>query len=508
MISPEPSTNDTSIKNNLTNNFFSKLNYKEEKNKLSNNLTIIKKKKNIKTEQALKEDNINKNNLKKEDNYLKDNDLNKNYDENKDYYFVCSRCKCRNPHIEKVNFDVNKKEFNAFYYCPCFNNSIKYIEVPLELLINSKSPSNICPIHSNNILKFYCNKCKKSFCELCDKDNEDHKNDFINYNNIISENNAKIILDLSSKAKKGDFYRKIIEEYLNQFYKDNAPKYHLKYNLKGHNDKVTAIIQLHSGSIATGSYDTTICIWDLEKLSPIKTIQALGKVFSLLEFVPNMLLSSLSENIICLWDINSNKNNCIYKFCGHDLWVNCLVKCDDKTFASASNDCNIIIWDYYERKIIKKFEAHDDCILALIKLKDGNLCSGSVDKLIKIWDSKEQNLIKDLKGHKHWVKCLCQMEDETILSGSDDKTIKVWKNYVCIFTIKEHSNSVRALLKLNDNYFISGSFDKTIKIWDIKEFKCHQTLNNQSSSVLCILKLKNKDLISCDENSIILWEKE
>lgn len=65
MISPEPSTNDTSIKNNLTNNFFSKLNYKEEENKLSNNLTIIKKKKNIKTEQALKEDSINKNNLKK-----------------------------------------------------------------------------------------------------------------------------------------------------------------------------------------------------------------------------------------------------------------------------------------------------------------------------------------------------------------------------------------------------------------------------------------------------------
>jgi WD40 repeat protein len=466
----------------------------------------------IKDKQILKKDIINENksniNLIEESNELKNNDLNKNYDENKDYYFVCSRCKCRNPHIEKVNFDVNKKEFNAFYYCPCFNNSIKYIEVPLELLINSKSPSNICPIHSNNILKFYCNKCKKSFCELCDKDNEDHKNDFINYNNIISENNAKIIIDLSSKAKKGDFYRKIIEEYLNQFYKDNAPKYHLKYNLKGHNDKVTSIIQLHSGSIATGSYDTTICIWDLEKLSPIKTIQALGKVFSLLEFVPNMLLSSLSENIICLWDINSNKNNCIYKFCGHDLWVNCLVKCDDKTFASASNDCNIIIWDYYERKIIKKFEAHDDCILALIKLKDGNLCSGSVDKLIKIWDSKDQNLIKDLKGHKYWVKCLCQMEDETILSGSDDKTIKVWKNYVCIFTIKEHSNSVRALLKLNDNYFISGSFDKTIKIWDIKEFKCHQTLKEHSSNVLCILKLKNNNLISCCDNTILLWEKK
>ena len=361
-----------------------------------------KNNKNIKGEETIMKNGINeiKNELEsiEENNNSINNDLNKNSDINKDYYFVCRRCKCRNPHIEKVNFDSKKIDFFVFYYCACFYNYNKLEEeVYLKSLVDSKEPLNYCPIHSYNILKFYCNKCKKTFCEYCEEDDEDHKKDFINYNNIISEDNAKIILKESSKAKNGDIYRKIIEKYLNQFnkidipnYQSNkidVPKYQLENTLEGHNDKISVIIQLHSGSIATGSYDTTICIWDLEKLSPIKTIQDLGKVFALLEFVPNMLLSS-SENTICLWDIKSNKNNCIYKFCGHELWVNCLVKCDDKTFASASNDCNIIIWDYYERKTIKKFEAHDDCILALIKLKDGNLCSGSVDKLIKIWDSK------------------------------------------------------------------------------------------------------------------------
>ena len=504
MISPEPSTNDTSIKNNLTNNPFSKLNYKKDKKDLFNNQTIIKKKKKIKKDA----NNENKNDLKKETNYLKDNDLNKNSGENKYYYFVCSRCKCRNPHIENITFDVNKKEFNIFYYCPCFNNYNKPEEVPLESLIDSKSPSNICPIHSNNFLKFFCNKCKKSFCELCDKDNEDHEKDFINYNNIISDDKAKVILELSSKAKNGDIYRKIIEEYLNQFYKVDAPKYHLKYNLKGHSDKVTAIIQLHSGLIATGSYDETICIWDLKRIGTFdKKIKVFGKVFALLEFKPNMLLSS-QESTICLFDIEKDKDEFICKFNGHELWVNCLVKCDDKTFASASNDCKIIIWDFNQKKNIKQFEAHDDCILALIKLKNGNLCSGSVDKLIKIWDWQNKRVIKDLKGHKNWVKCLCEMEDETILSGSDDKTIKVWKNYECIKTIDGHSNSVRILIKLNDNYFISGSFDKTIKIWDINKFKCHQILNEDSSSALCILKLNNNNLISSHSDStIILWEK-
>jgi WD40 repeat protein len=400
-------------------------------------------------------------------------------------------------------------DFNVSYYCACFFNNNTSQKEYLKSLINPIKPKNICLVHANNYLKFYCKKCKKSFCKLCEEDSEEHKKDFVNYNNIMSEDNANIILKESFKAKNGIIYKKIIEGYLNQLNENDVPKYHLKNTLKEHSDKVTAIIQLHSGLIATGSYDATIRIWNVEKLSCDKTIQDLGKVFALLEFEPNMLLSSSSENTICLWDLKSNKNEYIHNFTGHKLWVNCLVKCDENTFASASNDCRIIIWDYYQRKRIKKYQVHNDCILALIKLKDGNLCSGSADCLIKILDWKEQKLIKDLIGHKNWVKCLCQMEDETILSGSDDKTIKVWKNYECIYTIEEHSSSIRALLKLNDIYFVSGSFDNTIKIWDIKQFLCHQTLNRHSSNVVCIIKLINDDLVSCScDNTIIIWEKD
>jgi len=498
---------EASTRRNLTrekkNNYFNVI----ENNK---DIKIIKKKKKIKKEEDHRNNKINENkvitDLKKE---KKNNDLNKNYDEDKDYYFVCPRCKCRSPHIENLNFDINIKDFNVSYYCACLYNDKKVQKEFLNLLISSKSPSNKCPIHSENTLQFYCKECKQSFCDLCEEDNnkehkiKEHKKDLVNYNNIMSEDNAKTILEKSSLTKYEDIYKKIVEEYLIQL---NAPKYHCKSSLKDHSDKVTALIQLQSGLIATGSYDTTIRIWNLEKLSCDKIIQCLGKIFVLLEFEENMLLSS-SENTIFLWDLKSDKNECIHKFDGHELWVNCLVKCDDKTFASASNDCSIIIWDYYKKSIIKKFEAHDDCILALIKLKDGNLCSGSVDKLIKIWNLKEEKSIKNLSGHKNWVKCLCQMDNETLLSGSDDKTIKVWKNYVCINTIKQHTHSVRVLLKINDDYFISGSFDKSIKIWDIKKYKCHQTIN-ETSSALCIAKLNNNDLISShSDNRVILWEK-
>ena len=400
-----------------------------------------------------------------------------------------------------------ERDIIVSYYCPCFYNNNKLQEVTLKSLINPIEPINTCPIHAKYYLKFYCKKCKKTFCKSCEEDKEEHKKDFVNYIKISDDNVQKILRD-SSKTKNKIIYKKIINDYLNQINNIDTLKYQFKNTLNGHSDKISTLIQLHSGLIATGSYDTTICIWDLEKLSPVKTIKDLGKVFSLLEFEPNMLLSSTSKNTICLWDLKSIKNNYIDKFCGHDLWVNCLVKCDDKTFASASNDCKIIIWDYSQRKRVKKYKVHNDCIFALIKLKDGNLCTGSADCLIKICDWKEHKILKSLNGHKDWVKSLCQMDDETILSGSEDRTIKVWKNYECIKTIKAHSQSVRALLKLDDNYFASGSFDSTIKIWDIKKFLCHQTLSKHSSNVFCILKLINDDLVSCSsDKTIIIWEK-
>ena len=107
----------------------------------------------------------------------------------------------------------------------------------------------------------------------------------------MSEDDAQKILRDSSKIKNGIIYKKIIEIYLNQLNEFDAPNYYFKNTLNEHTDKVSTLIQLHSGLIATGSYDTTIRIWDLEKLSCIKTIHDLGKVFALLEFEPNMLLS-------------------------------------------------------------------------------------------------------------------------------------------------------------------------------------------------------------------------
>ena len=55
-------------------------------------------------------------------------------------------------------------------------------------------------------------------------------------------------------------------------------------SFKSHNDSISQIIELDSGYVASGSYDKTINIWDLNNTEPVNTIKTSGRVFCLLEY--------------------------------------------------------------------------------------------------------------------------------------------------------------------------------------------------------------------------------
>jgi len=281
--------------------------------------------------------------------------------------------------------------------------------------------------------------------------------------------------------------------------------------LKGHEERIVSLIRLSSGYIATGSYDLSIKIWDITK-SPEESLitnkYSLGFKFCLLEVKPDILLAGNSENIIDVFNLKDESIEPNEQLYGHQLWINALVNCDDKHFASASNDAKIFIWDSERRIKLYELEGHFDCILTMILLDNGFLCSGSADKTIRIWDWKNAKCLLYLNAHDNWVKCLMDFNSEILLSGSDDKKIKIWdKNMNNIGELVGHRHSVRSLCKIDEYYFASGSFDNSIIIWDLNEKKCVQNLYGHSSNVICVIKYDDK-LISCSSDKTIkIWEE-
>ena len=277
--------------------------------------------------------------------------------------------------------------------------------------------------------------------------------------------------------------------------------------LSGHDEKIVCVTELYTGKIATGSYDNTIKIWNLNKYNQEITINEEGYVLCLLEFENDMLLSGTNKNNINLFNLNNNIHK-IFSFKGHQLWVNNIIKLNNIYFASCSNDNDIRIWDYKNRICTNILKGHVDGVLSIILLSDGTLCSGGADLSIKIWDLNTCQCYSTLLGHKKWIKCLCQLSNQFIVSGSDDKTIKVWINNKCVKNLEGHSKSVRTICQINNYFFASGSFDKTIKIWDIFNFSCVQTIYGHKDLILTIIRRSNGDIISCsNDHEIKIWRQ-
>ena len=278
-------------------------------------------------------------------------------------------------------------------------------------------------------------------------------------------------------------------------------------SFRAHENKIVSLIELHNGLIATGSYDSTIKIWDIYSHQILTVIKETGNVLCLLEFDPGKILSGTDQNVINLWDINNSNNQSLCTFEGHLLWVNCLVKCNENYFASGSNDSDIRIWSYQEKECINVLKGHNNCVLSMVLLIDGNLCSGSADLSIKIWNWVDGTCVQTLNGHKKWVKCVYQLSNGYIISGSDDKKIKIWSNYKCIKDLNEHTKSVRSFCQISDNLFASASFDKTIKIWDINNLRMLQNLEGHQANVICIIFHSSGVLISCStDHTIKVWK--
>ncbi len=99
------------------------------------------------------------------------------------------------------------------------------------------------------------------------------------------------------------------------------------------------MIQLANGTIASGSYDQTIRIWNREQ--EIKTIQANAIVFCLLKLEDGTLVSGGYDKMITFWNVRSGEK--IKTLTGHTYRVQSLVQLKDGRLVSASLDKTIRI---------------------------------------------------------------------------------------------------------------------------------------------------------------------
>ncbi|PSB25966.1 protein kinase domain-containing protein [Stenomitos frigidus] len=233
----------------------------------------------------------------------------------------------------------------------------------------------------------------------------------------------------------------------------------------------SVVIHPDATSIASGSGDRTIKIWDL---------------------ATGALLRTLSANA---------------------GWVRAIaVSADGQTLANCNNDRRLVLWHWETGERLQTLDGHSDWARAVCFSPDGHLlASGSQDKTIRLWQLPTGDVKQVLVGHTHWVIAVAFSPDgKMIASGSRDKTIRLWDTSAgtLVHLLEGHQDAVNAITISPDGRTLaSASDDSTIRLWDLPTGKLKQVLSDHKGAVNALaIDPDGTTLVSGSQDTTIkLW---
>jgi WD40 repeat protein/energy-coupling factor transporter ATP-binding protein EcfA2 len=287
--------------------------------------------------------------------------------------------------------------------------------------------------------------------------------------------------------------------------------------LTGHNDHVSSVSFSPDGkTLATGSWDKTIKLWNVETGQEICTLSGHNYSVSSVSFSPDgkTLATGGWDKTIKLWNVETGQE--IRTLSGHNYSVNSVSFSNDgKTLATGSSDNTIKLWDVETGQEIRTLTGHNESVYSVSFSSDGKtLATGSSDNTIKLWDVETGQEIRTLSGHNEGVNSVSFSSDgKTLATGSYDRTIKLWdvETGQEIRTLSGHNETVNSVSFSPDGKTLAtGSWDKTIKLWDVETGQEIRTLSGHNYSVNSVsFSNDGKTLVSgSDDGTIKLWNVE
>ncbi|KAL9959313.1 hypothetical protein ACROYT_G032627 [Oculina patagonica] len=251
----------------------------------------------------------------------------------------------------------------------------------------------------------------------------------------------------------------------------------------------------------------------------VRTFEGHTQGISCVQFDDTRIASGSYDKTIRVWDIQSGDCDAVLTLAGHSGTVRCL-NLNGNRLVSGSVDRSIKVWDlsfesYWSGASCKVTMVGHMHTVRCLQVDDKKVVSGSYDKTLKVWDIKTGNCQLTLRGHNAAVLCV-QFDERKIVSGSYDKTIKVWSltEGSCLMTLTGHHDAVTCLnLTFDSRKVISGSLDHNLKFWDLLNGKCIGTLDwirsEGHTGVIRCLQTDSWRIVSAgDDKTLKMWSLE
>ncbi|KAF5932147.1 hypothetical protein HYC85_028318 [Camellia sinensis] len=277
-------------------------------------------------------------------------------------------------------------------------------------------------------------------------------------------------------------------------------------SLDFHPTKPWILTSLHSG---------TICIWNYQSQVIEKSINVTESPVRSAKFVAReqWIVAGADDKFIRVYKFNSDEK--IKEFEAHTDYIRSITVHPTLPYVlSASDDTLIKLWDWEKDwACAQVFEGHSHYVMQVaFNPRDTNtFASASLDCTVKIWDLDTRTPTFTLEAHSKGVNCVdffANSDKAYLISGSDDHDVKVWDYEIktCVQTLEGHTHNVTTICVSPEVPIIfTGSEDGTVHAWHAMTFRLENLLKYELGRVWAIgcIEGSPKIVIGCDEGTIM-----
>ena len=284
--------------------------------------------------------------------------------------------------------------------------------------------------------------------------------------------------------------------------------------LEGHNSGIRCL-QFDDSKLISGSIDRTVKIWDWRKGECIATHAVHSNGIVGLHFDSSLLATASMDRTIKIWNFTDSSR---FTLRGHSDWVNAVrVDSASRTALSASDDCKVKLWDLDTRSCIKTFEGHVGQVQQVLTLPH--------DFDFEDTEADDSDSVSSTTSDQSHPQCLQPvshsisepygpgfthsdrpMPPRYMLTGALDSTIRLWDTYTskCLRTYFGHVEGIWALAA-DSLRVVSGAEDSMVKVWDTRSGKCERTFTGHAGPVNCLGLSDNRLCTGGEDNEVRMY---